>query len=150
MLMFLNVASLACCGAVCFPTPCRSLSRVVGSVVRGRPCQPAVAVGAVYSSMAILCRCVIRHSHHMTKQIPTSFDSRQAHWAALASFIAGDFLRISDGNDLPQLTSVKCINTSPFGWCQPPRIHVVREYRDYKCVVQPRAQTFRDVAFSYP
>ena len=45
-----------------FPTPCRSLSRVVGSVVRGRPCQPAVAVGVVYSSMAICAgvSCAIR------------------------------------------------------------------------------------------
>ena len=45
-----------------FPTTCRSLSRVVGSVVRGRPCQPAVSVGAMYSSMAICAgvSCVIR------------------------------------------------------------------------------------------
>ena len=51
-----------------------------------------------------LCRCIICHSHHMTKHITSSFDGRQAHWAALASFIqsiAGDFLRISDVNDLP-------------------------------------------------
>ena len=32
----------------------------------------------------------------------------------------------------------------------PPRTHVVRECRDYKGVVQPQAQSFRDVAFSYP
>ena len=36
-----------------FPTLCRSLSRVVGNVVRGRPCQPAVAVGAMYSSIGL-------------------------------------------------------------------------------------------------
>ena len=56
------------------------------------------------------------HSHHTTKQTPSCFDGRHAHWAALASFIqsiAGDFLRVSDANDLPQLTSVKCIKTSP-------------------------------------
>ena len=85
-------------------------------------------------------------------QTPSSFDGGQAHWAALASSIqniAGDFLRISDANDLPQLTSMKGIKTSPVCWCQPPRTHVVREYLDYKGVPQPQAQSFRDVAFSY-
>ena len=61
MQMFLNVASLACCVAVS-RLPVRSLSMVVGSVVRGRPCQPAVAVGVMYSSMAICAgvSCAIR------------------------------------------------------------------------------------------
>ena len=89
-----------------------------------------------------LCRCVICHSHHMTKQTSPSFDGRQAHWAALAFLIqsiAGDFLMVSDANDLPQLTSVKCIKTSPFGLWQPPRTRVVREYRDYESVVEPQA-----------
>ena len=120
-----------------FTTPCRSLSSVVGSVVCGRPCQPAVAGGAMYSSMAICAGCLVPFiSHDQTVLI------EQAHWAALASFIqsiAGDFLRVSDDNDLPQLTSAKCIKPSPFCWCQPPRTHVVREYRDYKGVVQPQA-----------
>ena len=64
-----------------------------------------------------MCRCVMCHSHHMTKQTSSSFDGRQAHWAALASFIpsiAGDFLRVSDANDLSQLTFVKSIKSSPF------------------------------------
>ena len=39
----------------------------------------------------------------MTKQTPSCFDGRHAHWAALASFIqtiAVDFLRVSDANDI--------------------------------------------------
>ena len=53
---FLSDANVLKCCKSCllrsrFPTPCRSLSRVVGSVVRGRPCQPAV--GVMYSSIAI-------------------------------------------------------------------------------------------------
>ena len=100
-----------------------------------------------------LCRCGMCQSHYLTKQTPSSFDGRQAHWAALSSFIQGidgDFLRVSDANDLPQLTSVKSIKTSPLCWREPPRTYVVREYRDYKCVVQYQAQFYRDVAFSYP
>ena len=102
-----------------------------------------------WMAAALLCLhhlywCVICNSDHMTKQTPSNFDGRQPHWAALAYFIAGDCLRVSDANDLPQLSSVKCIKTSTFGWCQPPppRTHVVREYRDYVGVVQPQALRF--------
>ena len=96
-----------------------------------------------------LFRCVMCHSHHMPHR---AFNGRQVHWAALASFIqsiAGDVFSgyLMPCNDLPQLTSVKSIKTSPFCWCEPPRTHFVR---DYKGVVQSRAQSFRDVAFSYP
>ena len=48
MQMFLNVANLACCGAVSRRPADRCL-KVVGSVVS----QPAVAVGAMYSTKAI-------------------------------------------------------------------------------------------------
>ena len=93
------------------------------------------------------------HSHHMTKRTQSSFDGRHAHWATLASCIqsiTGDFLRVSYANDMPHLMSVKWIKTSPFCWRQPRRTHVVLEFRDYKGVVQPQAQSFRYVAFSYP
>ena len=112
-----------------FPPPCRSLSMVAGSVVRGRPCQPVV------------------------KQHPKSFDDRLAHWAALASFIQsidGYFLRISHAIDRPQLTSVKCIKTSPFCSCQLPRTHVVREYRDYKGVCAASGAILQRCCVSLP
>ena len=76
-----------------------------------------------------LSRSVMCHSHHMTKQAPSSFDGRiaRAHWAALASFIesiAGNILRVSDVIDLSQLTYVECIKPSPFCWYQP-RVHML-------------------------
>ena len=58
-------------------------------------------------------------------------------------------LEILPGYLMP-MTSVKCIKTSPFCWCQPPVfIHVVHEYWGYKGIVQPQAQSFRDVIKRY-
>ena len=116
-----------------FPTTCRSLSRVVGSVVSDHPRQPTVCLGAMYSNMAICTgdSCVIRIIWLNRPNALICLDGRQAHWAALACFIksiAGNLPRIYDANYLSQPTSVKCIKPSPLCWCQPPRTHAVREY----------------------
>ena len=62
--------------------------------------------GVMYSSMATVPVYHVPFASH-DQTAPLSFDGTQAHWVALASFIqsiAGDCLRVSDANDLPQLS----------------------------------------------
>ena len=56
--MFINVASLACCEAVSRLAAARCLGWLVEC---GRPCQPAVSVGAMYSSVPV---CLVTLTSH--------------------------------------------------------------------------------------
>ena len=80
---------------------------VVGSVVRGRPRQPATLVDIntekipVYVGILLLCRGFTWHAKYMSKQAPRSFDVRQNQWVARAFPLEGvvrDSLKVSDAN----------------------------------------------------
>ena len=99
--MFLNVASLACCGAVCRLPVDRCLGWLVVSYVAA----PATSCSCGCDVLVYghLCRCVMCHSHHMTKQTPSGFDDRHAHWAALYRTINAQYDGVILQEDLNML-----------------------------------------------
>ena len=56
---------------------------------------------------------------HVSKHTPQSFDGRQTQWVACTFSVEGvveDSLRLSDADDLSQLTAVGYIKPDPFRW----------------------------------